>query len=791
MAGVRKIQFGGTYYDILPETQQDVTALKTDVDNLYGADEVLEGKIDDIETDLVNYPNTAYVEDGTAYFMHDDVQLFSVTGIGGGGGGGGGDSSASSQLIVTATTGWFTKTISQGDSCVITMNWSSTSNDTPTGPGTVTVKVGGVVKANLAVEQGNIQFDIAPYLSQGSGTNKVQITITDSFGTASRPFVFTISVVDLSISSTFDASAIYDDAFVFPYTPIGAVEKTVYFYVDGTLIGTQSLGTVSGRQQTYTIPAQTHGSHSLRVYFEGEVNGQLVRSNEIYYEFIYVDSASSATIIASSFNKTAMNQYDAVAIPFRVYTPSSSTTAISIYINNNLVSEQTVDRTEHSYTFRANETGTNIFQIVARNTTKQFAIQVAETSIDVHAETGSLVLHLDAEGRENTQSNRATWTNENDVISGYEDLSAQLTGFNWRIDGWLKDEDDINVLRLLGDSRVTIPYKLFGTDYKSTGKTIEIEFSTHNVADYTTTLLSCYSATDKIGLRITPQTITFNGAQTEISTLYKENEHVRLSVVVEKQTLETRLILIYINGIMSRAIQYAAGERFSQPTPLDITIGSNDCGIDIYNIRVYDNDLTREQVLSNWIADTQIGADMLDRYTHNNVYDESLNITVANLPNDLPYMIIEADELPQYKGHKKTGISGSYTDPVDATKSFTFTGCEMDVQGTSSSVYFRKNYDMKFKSGFVTNAGTVANYALRTGSIPFNRFVLKADVASSESTNNTGLTMFYNDTCPYKTPEMEANSKVRWGIEGVPIVMFWHDTTTDTTQFMGKQNLLM
>ena len=96
---------------------------------------------------------------------------------------------------------------------------------------------------------------------------------------------------------------------------------------------------------------------------------------------------------------------------------------------------------------------------------------------------------------------------------------------------------------------------------------------------------------------------------------------------------------------MSRAIQYTAGERFSQLTPVNISIGSNDCGIDIYGIRIYDNNLTREQVLDNWIADATTGTIMLERYAHNNVYDQYGKITTANLPNDLPYYILEAPEL--------------------------------------------------------------------------------------------------------------------------------------------------
>jgi hypothetical protein len=54
--------------------------------------------------------------------------------------------------------------------------------------------------------------------------------------------------------------------------------------------------------------------------------------------------------------------------------------------------------------------------------------------------------------------------------------------------------------------------------------------------------------------------------------------------------------------------------------------------------------------------------------------------------------------------------------------------------------------------------------------------------------------MFYNDTCPFKVPEMDedneyGNSKVRWGIEGIPIVLFCqHDDDNNTLEFLGKYN---
>lgn len=695
-----------------------------------------------------------------------------IEGIGGSGGGGGGGSTTNAEMSATNTTGWISNSISAGDTVNVNILWTSIENDLPTGNGVVTIRVNGLIKASYEVQQGEITVNLTNYLS--SGTNNVKITVTDIYD-QSRTLGFNISVLDLRITSNFNTAIPFDSTIPFSYTVYGDVEKTVKIEVDGTVIHTQTTS-ASGRQLTYSIPAQSHGAHTLRAYFDAEVNNQSVRSNILYFEFIAIETLNSTPIIISSFNTQQVTQYESVIIPYRVYTPTSDTTAVTLYINNVEVSSQTVDRTEQSFTFRANDAGALAFKIQAGTQSKTINLTVVESDVNIEAETEDLALYLSAQGRSNNESTKDVWS--------YNDISAVFSGFTWRLDGWQTDEDGINVLRLNDTARLTIPYQIFGTDFKSTGKTIELEFATRDVVDYSATILSCMA--DGIGINITPQSVTFAGAQTNTNTLYKDNEHIRLSIVVEKQT-DNRLILIYINGIMSRAIQYASGERFSQLTPVGINVGSSDCGIDLYNIRIYDNNLTRRQILTNWIADTQIGSLLLDRYDHNNVYDSNDKIPVTNLPKDLPYMIIEAEELPQFKGDKKT-VRVTYTDPIYGANSFTATGVEIDVQGTSSAPYYRKNYDMKYKNGFVTTAGTISSYSLRQGSIPFNRFVIKADVASSESTNNTGLTMFYNDTCPYKTPEMLEDSRVRWGIEGIPIVMYWYDAVMQTTNFMGKYN---
>ena len=769
---------GGAYNSQVIQTDKSLSIANMAADAGAVGDELLDLRtrlgnvtIDVDDLGLYQDADTGYVY--PTYRGNTSQNGIPLASSGGGGGGGGADIN-NAVFSASNTTGWLAKTIAKDTDCNVSITWSSLEDEISTGNGAARITVNNVVKGTIEVQQGEFTLNVAPYLAVGS--NVVKIRVSDVYNNG-QTISFNITVADFSISSTFVTTTPFTEQIVFPFTPVGEAAKTVYFILDGVQSGTIQT-TASNRQLSYKIPAQRHGGHTLRCYFEVQLNEDTIRSNELYFEFMFLEDGNNTPIITSSFTKTTAEQYSSVIIPYRVYDPTSTTANVELYLNNVLVSTQQTGRQEQSFTFRANTVGTNTFKIQTGNVSKTITFNVTESEIDVNPVTEDLALYLTPQGRSNNEAAdvRQSWS--------YNGIAATLQNFNWRIDGWLTDSDGINVLRLTDNARVTIPYKIFETDFKTTGKTIEFEFATRDVSDYNAVILSCFN--DNIGLKLTSQNVLFKGAQTEVSTLYKDNEHIRVSFVIQKQN-ENRLILIYINGIMSRAIQYASGERFTQLTPVGISIGSDDCGIDIYNIRIYNNNLTRKEILDNWIADTQIGSTLLDRYTHNNIYDEYNNITIPNLPNDLPYMTIEASVLPQFKGDKKT-VNGTYTDPVSPSNSFTFDGCEIDVQGTSSAVYYRKNYDLKFKNGFVTNSGKIDTYALRRGSIPFNRFVIKADVASSESTNNTGLTMFYNDTCPYKTPEMLENSKVRWGIEGIPIVVFWYNPDTQTTSFLGKYN---
>ena len=716
-----------------------------------------------------------YVENDSLYLTSNgEVVAGPFTGFGGSGtGGGGGGSTNNAVLNVTNATGWVSSTIASGASCLLSIEWSSIEDGLSTGNGSLTIKVGGVVKAILDIAQGLFSTDIGEYLS--AGNNSIQLQVMDSYGN-SRVKNFTVTVVELSLASSFDDSTVQSGILAFPYTPYGAVSKTVHFVLDGVEKETVTTS-ITGRQQTYIIPAQSHGAHTLQVYFEAVINGNTVRSNELFYEIIWVETLNQTPVIGSSFNATDVVQYATVSIPYLVYSPSSQMSDVIIKVGERVVSEITVDRSKQVFSYRVNNAGEVVITISTGAVSKTITLNVEAAQIDVSAESENLALYLSSASRSNNEANPALWT--------YGDISAEFTGFNWTSDGWQMDEEGITTLRLFGDARLTIPYKPFAKDFRTTGKTIEIEFAARDVLNYDAVILSCLNGGR--GISLTAQMCMLTSEQSSISMQFKEEEHVRVGFVVEKRS-GFRRIYCYINGVMSGVVQYPADDDFSQVIPADITIGSNQCTMDLYCIRVYDNDLTSKQMEDNWIADTQDGGLLLERYNRNNIRDAYGNVVIEKLPSDLPYMILECSELPQYKGDKKT-VSGSYTDSLFPSKSFTFSSAQADVQGTSSQYYERKNYKLKFPEGIVDSSGKVQEaYKLRDDSIATNVFCMKADVASSEGANNVELVRLYNDACPYRTPAQVKDEKVRQGIDGFPIVIFWRNTGNDSLSFLGKYN---
>lgn len=724
--------------------------------------------------DIINFNGGKVDDEGFLRFTKDEEYLSEdickpiFIGVPGSGGG---SSTNNATLKVNNTTGWLYTSVATGRPCVLKFNWSSTEDGLSTGKGTLQIYASNIPKSTMSIDQGDVEIDISAWLNNGS--NSIRLVVTDAYGN-SRGLNFTIDVIALSISSTFDGNPAYSGAISYYYTPLGAIEKTVYFILDGKPIGT-SIVTQSGQQQDFIIPAQSHGSHSFEVFLTAEIGGTVVESNHMHYDLICTEEGNMTPIVASAYQPVAVEQYDTFTIPYRVYNPANLFSDIVLSADGEAIQELTVDRTEHQWSYRGDIVGDLELSISCGTAVKTFMIPIIESSINVTAVTNNLVLNLSSYGRSNFEADPLTWESNG--------IGAEFSGFNLASDGWCIDETGITAMRVGGDARLKIPMKLFENDLRITGKTIELEFATRSILNYNAIIISCMNAGR--GLEITSQQALAASAQSYIGTQYKEEEHIRLSFVIEKRT-SSKMMLCYLNGICSGSVAYPDDDDFMQNNAVEISIGSSECTIDLYHIRVYDNDLTRHQILNNWIADTQSGALRRERWQRNDVYDAYGNVVIEKLPKDLPYLVLQCPVLPQYKGDKKK-CSGYYVDPVHPERSFRFTDAEIDVQGTSSQYYKRKNYKVKFKNGFIiTDGTTITVYAMNDDAVPVSTFTMKADVASSEGANNVVLAQLFNELCPIRTPAQTADPRVRQTIDGHPIVIFWDPGTGPV--FLAKYN---
>lgn len=666
--------------------------------------------------------------------------------------------------------------ISFGGSALLRYTFSSVMDGSPTGPGKAEYTVNGKRVASVSIQQGDNAFDAGKFLILGSNT--VKVDVTDSYS-STRSLNFSIEAVSISISSTFDASQVLSGEVTYKYTPVGAIEKTIHFEVDGTEVGT-TLTTLTNRQLTYAIPQQQHGSHLLEVYITADIEGSLLTSNRLRYDLICVEAGNATPVIASPFLATTAQQYSTLQIRYVVYDPAHSLANVTLSVNGEVVSILSIDRSQHTWSYRVSQMGNLTLAIASAGVTKQFTLQVTQSSIDAEATTADLELYLTSMGRSNSEVNKATWT--------YGQVSAALNHFNFSTNGWLPDNEGNVVLRVSGDARVEIPLQIFAKDLRVNGKTVEFEFSTSNVTDYDAIVASCWD--NGKGIRITAQKAIFVSTQTSVEVQFKEEERVRISFVVE-ETAENRLIYTYINGVISGTVQYPVNDSFAQVTPAGISLGSNACTVDIYNIRVYGNNLTPYQILDNHIADMDNMDKKIALFERNQIYDAYGEIVYNRILDQLPCMTLVGD-LPNYKGDKKT-MSLTYEDRQNPSRSFTAPATQTDVQGTSSQYYPRKNYKIKFKKDItLTESGEKTPvYALRDDSIAVDTFCVKADFAESSGTHNTGLAKLIEYTMKklgYLTPPQRDDERIRTTVDGFPIVIFHKASADSPALFLGKYN---
>ena len=687
----------------------------------------------------------------------------------GSGGGGGGASSTLKVFFVGANT----VSVAEGQRCVTQMSVSSTIEGTETGNCTAVISTNGVVRATREIQQGIVSIDWTDFLNTGANTATVKIT--DSYG-ASRTLRWTINSISLSISSSFDASVAYKDSnLIFKYTVVGEGDKSVHFIVDGVEKAVAS-APIPNRQYTETLEALPHGDHIIEIYADATVNGTVIRSNTLKYAVVCLESGNSNKVIACDFNATQAKQGDLLAFRYIVYDPENLSSAVTLKVNEETVQSVTVDRTPQVWNIKNYPQGSTVFTIQSGAASKSFMVEVEAYEPPVSMTDTGLVLDLSSVGRSNSEESPDEWS--------YEDISAEMTGFNFISNGWISDENGDTALRINSNAQVVIGFYPFETDCRDTGKVIEIEFAIRNALADNVPLISCLGTTG-VGFQVYPNRFIFSSAQTSVVAPFKDEEKIRIALVIQDKS-QNRLVSTYLNGVCCGSVQYALNDDFSQPTPVPITLGagSSVCGMDFYSIRIYENDLNMYEILNNYIASRSKPEDIEDLFQKNNIFDSYGHMIYDNVLARIPCMTY-IGELPTFKGDKKT-VNMVYENMQDTARSFTANKVELDVQGTSSATLPKKNFKFKLKNGCTTTSTgeTLSKYQLTAESIPEKNYCMKANYMDSSNCHNTEMARIIPMLMPL-LPQQEVDSRIRSTILGFPCVIWHRATENSEREFIG------
>lgn len=645
----------------ISSVEGDVQTNETNIESLSRTLNRVANDLDNLDVEGYTYSSTLTQNDNGQYIYtlvesKDNVDTIKSQFVLPSGGGSGSattttmvvDRITPSPLIITTT-----------GSAIIEIDFSSLDSDGQTVDGNYTWKLGNSVLMTGTLNQGRNSFDLSSYCAVG--TQKFTLIVTD-IGGSTNVKTWTIQKVDVRIESNYNDRNTNEIGrnVSFTYTPFGAINKTIHFKLDGVedTITTSASGTI----QSYTVPAQNHGSHLLEVWATATINNVQIETSHIYKDLIWYDPNKDLNneflnpVIGCIYrydyygNVTA-RQYDTTAIIYNVFDPSTTYPVVKRYVDNELVGTDTLTSSQNIWNFKSSAIGLHTLRIECRNTTVTIKVNITELGIDINPITGGLEVDFNPTGITNSSDNRL-WSNTNYHMS-------VSNNFDWANGGYQTDENGDTYFLIKAGTRATFDYKMFAGNVNSNpstnGAEIKIVFKTENVQDANavwftnaetrTTEVEGQTVTTNTGILMKVHDGWFktnNASDVDISVgegedaeniaatntylymPYSEEDIIEMDINIDvldtSQDNAKAFVMAYEDGVPSKAYVYDGGDRFFQYDPKDIVIGSDYCDVRIYRLKIYSTALTTSGIMRNFIADSRNSDIMLSRYDRNAIY---------------------------------------------------------------------------------------------------------------------------------------------------------------------------
>ena len=308
------------------------------------------------------------------------------------------------------------------------------------------------------------------------------------------------------------------------------------------------------------------------------------------------------------------------------------------------------------------------------------------------------------------------------------------------------------------------------------------------------------------GLVLQAQSATANTNNLSMTTQYCENNYIELEWEVTKASSGKQYMKFWIDGIPSNYVTYSTNDRFLGGSTIEI--GSDDCDVCIYLIKLYETDLTIDEHMSNFFADAPNAEEMVRRFKRNDIMDTNRNneINPQRLAKANPDCLVHIYEVPHIPQNKKDETYPCRYEQYHGSEDAKLyaEGVMIKVQGTSSEKYVvsAANLDTNFNytkngnvpSGIIdASTGKVleGGWSMDGGkAIPVDYFCTKVNVASCENANNAMNQEWYNLFQPYKSVLRCKNANARDTMQFTNGVIFLIDNnkTFDLNAIEKKGN---
>lgn len=741
-----------------------------------------------------------------------------------------------------------------------------------------------VSKTTKRVKSGSIfELDFGLALPKGSDYTIVVTASSDNVKSTDYRRYRGLSTLEVGIAASpdFNPLNVFGKTMSFGYVVKGSsgIARNIEVYIDGSFFASEEIpkNVLDGQRRTIMLNSTdadggiliSHGTHTVEAKIVAKIDENTeIETEPLTYELVWAQEGVDDAIIWCPYGyPESIVQYEPLNIEFLVYQPGkNSALEVTFLKSGELVTTRSLaynSTSTHLWNITDYDIGPNEYAIQCGNAKKTFAINVEEdTSRDMGIVTSGLVLNLDAAGRSNSEypSSRTTWKS----AKTSETPTVEFNNFNWYNNGWLSDSDGTSFLRVSNGASIRIPIRNLGTGILNANQVtsplgFEFRFRVRNVTNYET-LVSGSEADSSIAwakygvsFALGAQEAFIKSSNTIANAQYKEDEIITVSFAVDQNSEAYPLLYIYINGILTGISKYGQTDTFNAGSQY-LEINSNYCDVDIYKIRVYQgNKLSAENVVQNQIADTND----VEAYDVNQIVENVQNIPTISFEKleaynkahpeaaTIPYMIIESADgvLPFVKGGKKV-VDITFVNPaldyayeqglidektyLQGAPSFVYkqdwtsaeTKGSLDVQGTSSQGYPRRNFKWKAKQKDATwkyTNGPLKDQAIyeydaesdsykgsKLNDVSYKKyrldseigettFCLKADYMESSGTYNTGFASFVKTTYDkhplrdYGLSEADTK-KYRTTVYGFPIIVFSKHPKTGVYEFVGRYN---